>query len=72
MVAIGFGVAWLGYAAISWCYCLVRDYNVTVQDLLKGTWPGAVSAAAGKGTVSSQVVPTPAGQPSAPSQLTGQ
>jgi hypothetical protein len=70
MIAIGFGVAWLGYAVVSWGYCLVRDYNVTFGDLFKATWPGATSA--GPGTVSSQVVPTPTGQPSTPSQLTGQ
>jgi hypothetical protein len=71
MIAIGFGVAWLGYAVVSWGYCLIRDYNVTFGDLFKATWPGAVSAA-GPGTVSSQVVPSPTGQPTVPSQLTGQ
>ena len=72
MIAIGFGVAWLGYAVVSWGYCLVRDYNVTFPDLFKATWPGAVSTGTGQGTVSSQVVPTPSGQPSGTSQLTGQ
>jgi hypothetical protein len=71
MIAIGFGVAWLGYAVVSWGYCLIRDYNVTFTDLFKATWPGASSAAA-PGTVSSQVVPSPSGQPSTASQLTGQ
>jgi hypothetical protein len=71
MIAIGFGVAWLGYVVLSWGYCLVKDYNVTFPDLFKATWPGA-SAASAQGTPSSQVVPTPTGQPPANSQLTGQ
>jgi hypothetical protein len=72
MIAIGFGLAWAAYAAGMWGYCLVKDYNVTFPDLFKATWPGAVSAGTGQGTVSSQVVPSPTGQPSAASTLTGQ
>ena len=72
MIAIGFGVAWAGYAAFMWGYCLVRDYNVTVPDLFKSVWPGQVKAGTGRGTVSSQVVPTPTGQPTQAQQLTGQ
>jgi len=70
MIPIGFGLAWLGFAGVMWGYCLIKDYNVTFPDLFKATWPGA--GAAGPGTVSSQVVPTPTGQPSTPSTLTGQ
>jgi hypothetical protein len=46
MVAIGLGLAWAGYTVFMWGYCLVRDYNVTIPDLFKTTWPG-VSGAAG-------------------------
>jgi hypothetical protein len=70
MTAIGFGLALVGYAGVMWGYCLLRDYNVTFTGLFRAAWPG-VSAAA-PGTVSSPVVPTPTGQPSATSQLTGQ
>lgn len=45
MIALGFGVAWAGYAVFMWGYCLVRDYNVTVPDLFKAVWPGQVKAA---------------------------
>jgi len=41
VIAIGFGIAWAGYAAFMWGYCLVRDYDVTPLQLLKTTWPGA-------------------------------
>ena len=71
MVAIGFALAWAGYTVGMWGYCLVRDYNVTVPDLFKAVWPGS-SAGSGPGTVSSQVVPTPTGQPTLPQQYTGQ
>lgn len=70
MIAIGFGVAWAGYAVLAWGYCLVKDYNVTPANLFRATWPGATAEA--PGTVSSQVVPTPTGQPSKSSTLTGQ
>lgn len=69
MTAIGFGVAWAGFAVFMLGYCWVRDYNVTLPDLLKSTWPGAST---GQGTPSSQVVPSPTGQPTAAQQLTGQ
>jgi hypothetical protein len=72
MIPIGLGLAWAGYAAMIWGYCLIKDYNVTFPDLFKATWPGGSSAGTSPGTVSSQVVPTPTGQPSATSQLTGQ
>ena len=72
MIAIGFGVAWLGYALLAWGYCLVRDYDVTIGDLIKGTWPGAQGAGPGPGTVSSQVVPAPSGRPTTAQSLTGQ
>ncbi len=41
MTAIGFGVAWAGFTIGIWGYCLVRDYNVTMPDLFKTTWPGS-------------------------------
>lgn len=69
MTAIGFGVAWAGFAVAILGYCWVRDYNVTVTDLFRTTWPGS---ATGKGTPSSQVVPSPTGQPTTAQQLTGQ
>lgn len=47
MVALGFGVAWAGYTVFMWGYCLVRDYNVTVPDLFKATWPGIIPAHTG-------------------------
>ena len=71
MIAIGFGLAWAGYAIGMWGYCLVRDYNVTFADLFKATWPG-LAAGTGPGTVSSQVVPSPTGQPGPAQTLTGQ
>jgi hypothetical protein len=71
MIAIGFGVAWAGYTVFMWGYCLVRDYDVTVTDLFKAAWPGA-SPVKSPGTVSSQVVPTPTGQPTRPQTLAGQ
>lgn len=40
MTAIGFAVAWAGYAVFMLGYCWLRDYNVTVPDLLKAQWPG--------------------------------
>lgn len=70
MTAIGFGLALAGYAAVMWGYCLIRDYNVTVPGLFRSSWPGATGP--GKGTVSSQVVPTRTGQPTTPQQYTGQ
>ena len=72
MIPIGLGLAWAGYTVFMWGYCLVRDYNVTVADLFKASWPGAGAVATGRGTVSSAVVPTPTGQPTVPGQLTGQ
>jgi hypothetical protein len=74
MIAIGLGLAWAGYTVFMWGYCLVRDYNVTVPDLFKASWPGAGGAgpAPGQGTVSSPVVPTRSGKPTLPQQYTGQ
>jgi len=73
MTAIGFGVAWAGYAVFMWGYCLVRDYNVTVPDLFRVVWPGIKASPGGRsGTVSSQVVPTPTGQPTQAQRFTGQ
>jgi hypothetical protein len=68
MIAIGLGLAWAGYTIGMWGYCLVRDYNVTITDLFRATWPGPGGAAAGPGTVSSSVVPTKSGQLSAQQQ----
>lgn len=70
MIAIGFGVTLAGYAVFLLGYCWVRDYNVTPADLFHTTWPGGSQAAAG--TRSSQVVPSPSGQPTTPQQYTGQ
>ena len=72
MTAIGLGLAWAGYTVFMWGYCLVRDYNVTVPDLFKASWPGAAADGTGQGTVSSQVLPTRTGQPTQAQQLTGQ
>lgn len=69
MIAIGLGLAWAGYTVAMWGYCLVKDYNVTVPNLFSSTWPGAGT---GKGTVSSQVLPTKTGLPTTNQQLTGQ
>lgn len=41
MIALGLAVVWVGYTVAIWGYCLVRDYNVTVPDLFKATWPGS-------------------------------
>lgn len=66
MIAIGFGVAWVGYYLAMWGYCLVRDYNVPFTSLFATTWPGG-----GTGTPSAASgVPTPTGQPSTNQQLT--
>ena len=46
MIALGFGVAWAGYAAFMFGYCLFRDYNVTVPDLFKSVWPGKPASGA--------------------------
>jgi hypothetical protein len=43
VTAIGFAVAWAGYAIGIWGYCLLRDYNVTLPGLFKTTWPGSSS-----------------------------
>jgi hypothetical protein len=69
MLAIGFGLGLVGYAGVMWGYCLLRDYNVSFTGLFRAAWPGAV---AGKGTPSSQVVPTRTGQPTQAQQFTGQ
>lgn len=72
MTAIGLGLAWAGYTVFMWGYCLVRDYNVTVADLFKASWPGSGAVVTGQGTASSQVVPTRTGQPTVPQRLIGQ
>ena len=46
MVAIGFAVAWAGYALGMFGYCLLRDYDVTLPALFKTTWPGSGSGTA--------------------------
>lgn len=68
MVAIGFALAWAGYALTMWGYCLVRDYNVTIPGLFAATWGGS----SGGATPSHATAPTPSGQVSINSQLTGQ
>lgn len=42
MTAIGVGVAFAGYAAGMWGYCLIRGYNVTGPQLFRLVWPGPV------------------------------
>ena len=49
VLAIGLGLAWAGYAAGIWGYCLVRGYDVTFRQCFAATWPGAAPAA-GEGT----------------------
>jgi hypothetical protein len=44
MTAIGVGVAFLGYAAGVWGYCLIRGYNVTGPQLFRLVWPGPAKA----------------------------
>jgi len=47
MVALGFGVAWVGYAASLYGYVLVKGYDVTFKQLVApknyyaGKWPPA-------------------------------
>jgi len=65
MTAIGFAVAWAGYTVFMWGYCLVRDYNVTVPDLFKATWPGVSTA---RGGASGATGP---GSPTGPVRATG-
>lgn len=48
MIAIGLGLAWAGYAAGIWGYCLVRGYDVTFRQCFAATWPG--KGTAGEGT----------------------
>ena len=72
MVPIGLGLAWAGYAVFMWGYSLVRDYDVTIPDLFKATWPGPLSGKGGPGTVSSQVLPTRTGQPTRAQRYLGQ
>ena len=71
MTAFGLGLACAWYTVFMWGYCLVRDYNVTVADLFKASWPGATADGTGQGTVSSQVLPSPTGQPSAAQRIAG-
>lgn len=71
MIALGFAVAWAGYTTFMWGYCLVRDYDVTVPDLFKATWPGQLKAGTGKGTVSGPVTPAKSGQPPPGQQFLG-
>lgn len=44
MIVIGVGVAYLGYAAGVWGYCLIRGYNVTGPQLFGKIWPGPAKA----------------------------
>lgn len=53
MIPIGLGVVWVGYTAGIWGYCLVRNYNVTLVQLMKTTWPGPASSRAGAGPAAS-------------------
>ena len=53
MTAVGFGMAWLGYAVGMYGYVLVKGYNVTFGQLVhpknyyQGTWPpGPIPAGA--------------------------
>jgi hypothetical protein len=43
MVALGFGLVWLGWSAGLWGYCLVRGYDVTLTQLVSPgyriAWP---------------------------------
>lgn len=52
MIAIGMGLAWIGYATGFWGYCLIRGYNLSFMDVASpvhyylgakasrpGTWP---------------------------------
>lgn len=46
MIPIGLGVAFLGYTAGLWGYCLVRGYDVPFSALFKTTWPATGSSTA--------------------------
>ena len=45
MIAIGMGMAWVGYSFGLWGYCLIRGFNVKLTDLMNpvhpysGPWP---------------------------------
>ena len=53
MIAIGMGMAWVGYSFGLWGYCLIRGYNVKLTDLMNpvhpysGPWPPAKDIPAG-------------------------
>lgn len=45
MIAIGFGIAWLGYALSFYGFSLVKGYDLSLRDVIspsgyyKGSWP---------------------------------
>lgn len=47
MLAIGVGLAWLGYTWFLYGYCLFKNYAITMRDLMHypngytGAWPPA-------------------------------
>jgi hypothetical protein len=53
MIAIGMGMAWVGYSFGLWGYCLIRGFNVKLTDLMNpvhpysGPWPPAQDIPAG-------------------------
>lgn len=49
MVPIGVGLAMGAYWVGIWGYCLVRGYDVTFMECMKGTWPATGGGGAGTG-----------------------
>jgi len=39
MTGIGIALAFIGYSAGLYGYCLLRGYNITPKDLFSTTWP---------------------------------
>lgn len=39
MTAVGIALLWGAYAFGLWSYCLLRGYNVTLQQIFSSKWP---------------------------------
>ncbi len=64
MIPIGFAVAWTGYAAGMFGYCLVKGYGITFTQIVSPTkfwkqaWPPGIAE-------NTSIFPTGGGQPPA-------
>ena len=39
MIAIGMGIAWLGYSVSLWGWCLLKGYDVTLGQIMSPAHP---------------------------------